>query len=241
MTPGPRHTARSGGMSHRVLPVLLALLVLTGPGGVFAGSNIYVCPDGKGRKHFTNTPDSTSCVPFRTGKPVSFTSFDTSSKPAWPSRSGVGNPFAYDREINYFAERYRIDANLIKAVIRAESDFNRHAVSRKGAQGLMQLMPDTARELRVTDPFNPRQNIDGGTRYLRTLLDMFDGDVVLALAAYNAGPTLVRKVRRVPFIPETRHYVKKVLAYYEGYGNGRLADASSDRSLINVRNLVTVQ
>jgi soluble lytic murein transglycosylase-like protein len=106
---------------------------------------------------------------------------------------------------------------LIKAIIKAESGFDRYAVSSRGAQGLMQLMPATAKELKVFDPFNPEQNIDGGVRYLRSLLKMFNGNLVLSLAAYNAGPTLVKKTGGVPRINETRRYIKKVLAYYDQF------------------------
>jgi soluble lytic murein transglycosylase-like protein len=218
---------------------LLVLAVVCIPEARAAGG-IFVCPDGRGGKHFTNTPESTSCKPFRGGRTVSFSSVNPWSGGKALRRSGGRSSLAYDREITSCADRYRMDPNLIKAVIRAESSFNRHAVSRKGAQGLMQLMPETARELKVSDPFDARENIEGGTRYLRSLLDMFDGDLALALAAYNAGPTLVKKIRRVPSIPETRRYVKRVLAYYEGYNGGRIADAY-DRSQIKVRGLVTVQ
>jgi soluble lytic murein transglycosylase-like protein len=103
------------------------------------------------------------------------------------------------------------------AVIKTESDFDQFALSKTGAQGLMQLMPETARELNVLNPFNPHENIDGGTRYLRRMLDLFDGNLRLSLAAYNAGPTLVGRLQKVPRIPETIRYVKKVLAHYKKY------------------------
>jgi len=112
---------------------------------------------------------------------------------------------------------YNIDPHLIKAVIRTESGFNHRAISRKGAQGLMQLMPGTAEDLRVDNPFNPGENIDGGVRYLRSLLDTFDGNLILSLAAYNAGPGLVKRTGGVPRIPETIDYVRKVLFNYRMY------------------------
>jgi hypothetical protein len=239
MSRRPDTRDRQGKRLCRLLTLLLlGIVVMDGTG--LASDGIFVCPDGKGNKHFTNTPDSSQCTPFRSGKQVSFSHFTKKGSSLSARWGAAKNTFAYDREINQCAARYRLDPNLVKAVIRAESDFNRHAVSRRGAQGLMQLMPATARELRVADPFNARQNIDGGTRYLRTLIDMFDGNVTLALAAYNAGPTLVKKVRKVPSIPETVLYVKRVLSYYERYGEGRIADAF-DRAQINVRGLVTVQ
>lgn len=198
-------------------------------------ASIYICQEENGNKHFTNLPESGNCVPFQRKPAVAYSA-------AVPKKwGGLSGHSAYDQYISQYGERYKIDPNLIKAVIRAESDFNRNAVSHRGAKGLMQLMPETARELNVRDPFNPDQNIDGGTRYLRYLLQTFEGDLTLALAAYNAGPSLVKRVQRVPRIPETVAYVKRVLAYYHGYGRGQVVDALDDRSLIRVGGLVTVQ
>ncbi len=118
-----------------------------------------------------------------------------------------------DAIIQAAAERYRLRPELIRSVIRAESNFQADAVSPAGAQGLMQLMPETAGELGVTNPFDARQNIDGGARYLRQMLDRFGGDLKLALAAYNAGPGSVEKYDgKVPY-PETQAYVKRVLRH----------------------------
>ena len=112
------------------------------------------------------------------------------------------------------AQKYDLPVNLIKGVIRAESNFQVKAVSHAGAQGLMQLMPDTARELGVNNPFNIEENIDGGSRYLRKMLDSFGGDLKLALAAYNAGPEAVIKYGgKVPPYRETQQYVKRVLRF----------------------------
>ncbi len=118
--------------------------------------------------------------------------------------------------INEAARRYDIDCALVKAVIKAESDFNPKAVSKSGAQGLMQLMPGTAREVECFNSFNPQDNIHGGVRYLRKCLDLF-GDLGLALAAYNAGPDTVIKYRGLPPYNETRTYVDKVLKYYSQF------------------------
>jgi len=116
-----------------------------------------------------------------------------------------------DQVINAISDRHRIDPDFINSVIHAESGFNQHAVSRKGAQGLMQLMPQTANQLGVADAFNPADNVEGGTRYLRELLERYDFDVVKALAAYNAGPGRVEQYRGVPPYAETRAYVARII------------------------------
>lgn len=117
---------------------------------------------------------------------------------------------AYNDAIAEAADLYRLDPHLIRAIIRAESAFNPFAVSRAGALGLMQLMPEVAEELNVLDPFDPRQNIFGGARYLRWLLDHNDGNLDLAVASYNAGPGAVDRYNGIPPYRETRNYVKKV-------------------------------
>jgi soluble lytic murein transglycosylase-like protein len=120
---------------------------------------------------------------------------------------------SFQPAIEKAAQKYRLNPSLIKAVIAAESAGNPHATSRKGAKGLMQLMDGTARQLNVSDSYNPEENIDGGARYLRQLLDMFDGDVTLALAGYNAGPGNVRKHNGIPPFPETQQYIRRVLKF----------------------------
>lgn len=126
----------------------------------------------------------------------------------------------FDGIITQASERFRVDPHLIKAVIKAESDFDHTAVSGKGAQGLMQLMPGTANDMRVEDPFNPEENIFGGTRYLSLMLNRFQQDMRLALAAYNAGPERVEGHGGIPPIAETQTFVEKVLQYYSRYRAG---------------------
>jgi soluble lytic murein transglycosylase-like protein len=157
-------------------------------------------------------------------------SVKTQNAPLKPSVSVAMNDFravrperAYDDLIAEAAEKFGLDPELIRAVMRAESAFNPMVVSRAGAQGLMQLMPALAEEMGVEDPFDPRQNIMGGARYLRQLLDRHRGNIPLSLASYNAGPTAVARYRgAVPPFRETRQYVKKI--------TGFLADAHSDEA-----------
>jgi hypothetical protein len=141
-----------------------------------------------------------------------------------PRQSNRDANTVYSREtfkafVEEKARRYNIDPQLINAVIRAESNWNPGAVSRKGALGLMQLMPSTASLLGVTNPFDPLENIEGGVRYLSHLIERFGGNPILALAAYNAGPGLVERKGAVPSIPETVAYVRRVMEYYNG-GSG---------------------
>jgi hypothetical protein len=125
------------------------------------------------------------------------------------------------------AEHFQVDPALVKAVIMVESRYNPKAVSECGAKGLMQLMPETAKVLGVEDIFNPEQNVNAGVAYLKDLENLFDGNVKLALAAYNAGITKVRKYQGIPPFKVTQHYVKKVLAYYQFYESRRRTRRSS--------------
>lgn len=124
------------------------------------------------------------------------------------------NTVDLNQVVNSVSATYRLDPDLVNSVILAESGFNTHAVSRKGAQGLMQLMPGTAGKLGVTNPLDPQENVEGGTRYLRQLLERYNFDLVKALAAYNAGPLRVEQYRGVPPYRETRAYVAKIVRDY---------------------------
>ena len=133
--------------------------------------------------------------------------------------SAISN--SYEDLIRSIAGRHNLDTDLVRAVIRAESDFNSTARSNKGAMGLMQLMPDTARLHNVIDAFNPSDNVEGGVRHLKMLLERYQGNLELSLAAYNAGSGAVEKHGGIPPFAETREYVRRVLRFYDSYrGNG---------------------
>ena len=180
--------------------LVLLTFGLTAPPAV-AQSFRFVAPDGT--VHFTNAPNDPR---YQRMGVVSGTQSHWLSLPVGSQR--------YAAEISDVAGRYGVPQRLVEAVIRVESAFNSSAVSRKGARGLMQLMPATASVLGVRDAFNPRQNIDGGVRHLRGLIDRYPGDLRLALAAYNAGDQAVRAYNGVPPYPETKQYVERVLALY---------------------------
>jgi soluble lytic murein transglycosylase-like protein len=127
------------------------------------------------------------------------------------------NEKAFEPYINDIAREHGVDPRLVKAVIRAESAFNQSAVSPKGAMGLMQLMPGTAMDMGVQDPYHPIQNLRGGIGYLKEMLRLFNNDLILALAAYNAGPNAVKQYGGVPPYEETRQYIQRVLQYYSHY------------------------
>jgi len=125
-----------------------------------------------------------------------------------------------DAAIEQAAARHKVDPNLVRSVVKVESNFNPNAVSRKGAMGLMQLMPATARSLNVSNPFDPQQNVDAGVRHLKQLLESYNGDVRLSLAAYNAGAGAVARSAGVPKYRETRNYVRRITELYAGGGAG---------------------
>jgi len=139
-----------------------------------------------------------------------------------------------DAAIEQAASKHNVDANLVRSVIKVESNFNPNAVSRKGAMGLMQLMPQTARQLQVRNPFDPEQNVDAGVRHLKQLMENYNGDVKLTLAAYNAGAGAVNRSAGIPHYAETRNYVRRITDLYYG-GNGWNLLANPLRSPLRVK------
>ncbi|HKW18218.1 MAG TPA: lytic transglycosylase domain-containing protein [Terriglobales bacterium] len=134
-----------------------------------------------------------------------------------------------DEAIDKAASRHNVDPNLVRALVKVESNFNPNAISRKGAMGLMQLMPQTARRMKLTNPFNPEENIDAGVRHLKELLDNYGGDVRLSLAAYNAGAGAVARSAGIPHYAETRNYVRRITQIYSGsLGNNYFSGSSRD-------------
>jgi hypothetical protein len=187
-----------------VFIVLCCFLLFIAPP---ASADIYKYIDENGVECYTDTPvDKTADKIYN----------DKSSTSIKTSQVQYEDTEDYHSIILTKAETYDIDPSLIKAVIETESNWNSMAISTKGAMGLMQLMPGTASDMDVRNPFNPEENIEGGTRYLSYLLDRFKGDLTLALAAYNAGPNAVEKYGYVPPYSETRQYVSKVLSLYNG-------------------------
>jgi soluble lytic murein transglycosylase-like protein len=184
--------------------IFFSLILIATP----SSAGIYRYIDERGVIHFTNCPrDAKFKLYIRESRE------DVGSG----SSSFKGDSNQYDSLISEFSKKYRVDFALIKAMIRAESGFNPFAVSRKGAKGLMQLMPETASRMNVSNSFNPRENIEGGVRYFKYLLSLFKDDLRLSLAAYNAGENLVGELRSIPPYRETVDYVRKVLSYYQSY------------------------
>jgi soluble lytic murein transglycosylase-like protein len=188
------------------IPLLLFILA-----AVPSLADIYKYEDENGVLHFTDAPtDRRFKIFMRDIKK------DRKLRTSF-NLSGCRNPAEFDPIIDACALEYGVDKALVKAVIHAESGYNPNAVSSKGAQGLMQLMPKTAQGLKVSNSFDPTENIRGGVRYLRFLLDTFKGDVALAVAAYNAGLSRVAQYGGIPPFEETRNYVSKVLSYQQSY------------------------
>ena len=167
----------------------------------FADIYMYVGDDGV--LHFTNVPTTAKYKLYLKERPQK-------SPKAYTTKQ-------YDLYISKASQLHGVSFPLLKAVIKAESDFNPRAVSKKGAKGLMQLMPENIKAFKIKDPFDPWENIMVGTRYLKQLLDRYDGKVPLTLAAYNAGPRAVDQYNRIPPFKETEDYVRKVMRYYYAF------------------------
>jgi soluble lytic murein transglycosylase len=168
-------------------------------------ADIFMYIDESGVMHFTNTPTSNEYeykIYIKERTAVS-RNFHTTSK--------------YDHFISDAAKQTGVDSRLLKAMIKAESDFDPRAVSRKGAMGLMQIMPENFKMLDLENPFDPWQNIRAGAQYFKKLYERFNGKLALTLAAYNAGPTAVDRYKRIPPYQETEEYVRRVLRYYRTF------------------------
>jgi len=191
----------------RVLGAIVGAIAVAAP----AGAEVYRLATSDGTVHFTNAPTDPR---YR-----SLAGYSSGTAAGW-LRLPRADTTQYVNEIRDASGRYGVPERLVQAVIRVESAFNSRAVSVKGAQGLMQLMPQTASLLGVRNSFDPQQNIDGGVRHLRGLIDRFGNDLPMALAAYNAGEKAVVTYRGIPPFPETRDYVTRVLYHYDGSTNG---------------------
>ncbi|HET6440644.1 MAG TPA: lytic transglycosylase domain-containing protein [Anaeromyxobacter sp.] len=210
----------------RVLPLLVTCALL----GSFAAlparaGELYSYVDDDGVQHFSNAPsDSRYHRVHGHVTPGGVYRSDTPDpgRAKAVARTGAPSLERYREHIKSAAKKYQIPEELLLAVMAVESNFDPLALSEKGAVGLMQLMPDTARDMYAADAWSPEQNIEAGARYLRILANQYNGDLIKTLAAYNAGPEAVRRAgEAVPDIPETREYVSKVLALYKAYKAGR--------------------
>jgi len=179
----------------------------------FAVGDIYKYIDENGVIHFTNVPTDSSYQ-------YSLFIKEISKKPTRTFRTFYSySSSAYDELITEASQKHGVSFPLLKAVIKVESNFNPRAVSRAGALGLMQIMPENAKAFRMRDPFDPRENILTGTQYFRGLLERFNGKLHLALAAYNAGPNVVDRYNSIPPIRETEDYVERVMKYFQLFKN----------------------
>jgi len=192
---------------ERTLKILTTSAIIISFLAPAAIADIYRYIDENGVMHFTNAPTSSSRE-FKL-----FLREGSRSTPSWYNRE------KYDDLITSASERFGLSFPLLKAIIKAESDFDAQAVSKKGAMGLMQIMPQNFKLLGLKDPFDPIQNINAGARYFRQLYDRFNGKLALSLAAYNAGPTAVDRYQTIPPYEETEEYVRRVLSYYYNYKN----------------------
>ena len=200
-----------------------------------ASAEVFMYRDAAGNILLTDAPRQGMDLNASKGTLLASAKYSYSkSKPDRPSRKAtvstgkVKHYTRYNALIKKSAKRYKLDPKLVSAVIQVESQFNASAVSHSGAVGLMQLMPSTAKQLGVSNRYDPSQNIEGGTKYLRYLIQRFDGNLTYALAGYNAGPLNVEKHEGIPPFKETQRYVKKIFSIYKGGKTMNLADRSGN-------------
>jgi len=193
------------------LRCLFVVFVLLWP--AVGKADIYRYVDPEGVVHFSNIKHNKKYILYMKEGSTS------SPRPAQGRRAGYDRNSWLSEYIQHYCEVHGMSPALVHAIIKAESDGRRTAVSSKGAQGMMQLMPFTARQMNVKDPFDPIENVEGGIRYLKELLIAFDGNITNAVAAYNAGPNAVRRHGGIPPYKETREYVKRVLRLYRQYSS----------------------
>lgn len=202
---------------------LVALLSALSLAGTAEANGVYRYTEKDGTIIYTNVAPSSGVR----AKKLRGTFTKPPREPGYIPKARQISLIEWDEHIESAAARYKVPVNLVRAIMHAESNFNTMALSPKGASGLMQLMPGTAQEMFVKDIFDAKDNIEGGTRYLRVLANEFDGDMVKMIAAYNAGPEAVRKYKgNVPPYQETQLYVKKVLDLYFQY-KAAAADAAT--------------
>jgi soluble lytic murein transglycosylase-like protein len=204
----------------------LVLVCLVGRPALAAADEMYSYQDADGVLHFSNAPSDARYhkVSRTPGSLYRKPQAQGRARPVVASASSSGTPKLerFREHIRAAATKYRLPEHLLLAVMAVESNYDHRALSEKGAMGLMQLMPSTAKDMYVDDAFDPAQNIEGGARYLRILANQYGGDPVQVLAAYNAGPEAVRRAGgTVPNIPETREYVRKVVELWKAYEAGR--------------------
>ena len=205
------------------LVALAALVVSPGP----AAADIFTYTDAEGVMHFANKAGDGRFKLYLKSRDRGSRKPPPGVVPVAPSDKSPERYTRYDTWIRQAATLYQIPEELVRAVIKVESDYDPRAVSQMGAQGLMQLIPETAERMQVRDALDPREAIFGGTRYLRILANMFNGDLELTIAGYNAGENAVVRHAGIPPYEETQAYVGKVLSYYRRYRSTRDATSAS--------------
>jgi soluble lytic murein transglycosylase len=195
----------------RLLCTAIAVLIFTPS----VSADIYVFKDSNGVRHFTNVPVSPKYRLYLKSTPNKYFDYSLGDK-----FSANSDPNQYDHLILKASLLHDVDFSLLKSIIKVESNFDCFAVSHKGAKGLMQIMPQNFSFLNIRNPFDPEENIMGGTLYFKQMLEKFN-KIELALAAYNAGPNMVDKYNGIPPITETKGYVNKVLSHYKGMSGSK--------------------